>query len=233
MATSAQKGVILYDYGDLDTDESLDTVFCRDEVVQTACHKADEAAQVRGAWTAIHPDRLNDPEYLQPFDTTGALELATGSRDKWYPLAVVSFAPKIRAGQTGYRLRVRLWGASSAGDSVDFAASVAPFNAGEMFRFEGVAGTGSAYPFKVVSNITSTTAAELTLDDATAYLDVSAELISEALALSSEWSMPTDIGGTPSTIAVPLLKVIVWGQTWAAPSAPLLYGYSVADYIGP
>src|SRR5690606_36569394 len=77
MSTSPLGGVTLYDPADLETDEPVDTVLVRDEIVGSALHLADEAGQVRVSWVALP----GDPLEIDEVRSSSGLLVANA----WYP----------------------------------------------------------------------------------------------------------------------------------------------------
>lgn len=239
MGTSTNQGEVLYDPADLGADRFVDTVLMRD-LVNTAKHKADQAAQVRACWVApasgVWPAG-EGPRTHEPWGGEGEGDLQTASGDdngaRWYyfPRRAV-FCPHVRADGQGYQVRVWLAGASSAGDRVDFGVVVAPVGLSTIIDSWGAAIT--RYPVKLYSNITSTTAAELTPDDGSHVITVARSIIDEALLLQAgSWTAVDDIGGSSISVTMPLLQVVPFAQSYAAStSEPLLYGFVAAEYVG-
>lgn len=225
MSTSAHEGVYLYDPGDIDADRFVDTAIARDGVLNSALHKADEAAQPVITWCAP-PDALwtadNDP-WLEP---SGVTLVA----DVWAQFSIRgTYCPKVRSSGTGYRLRVTVGGRSSAGHTCDFAVVVHP-------RLEGVSagtffGEDPVWPTKKYTGVTSTTIAELTADDSNRYLDVPRLVVDRALALE-RWTTLTDTSGDAITVQAPLLQVTAIGRTANVSSTPELHLLQVAQVIG-
>jgi hypothetical protein len=227
MSTSPHDGVYLYEPAAFGADRFVDTGLARDGVIGSALHKADSAAQPRASWIAV-PAALwiedTDP-FLVPFgESNGVL-----NADTWYPIPLkIDYCPKVRASGKGYRLRVWIAGRSSAGHDCDFQVIVAPQH-GRLFEFYGV--PDPAWDSKTYSNVTSTTVAALTSDDANRYMDVSVRTVNEALEREG-WSTLDDIGGNSIAIRAPMLEVIVLARTANVSSTPELYGVSVAEVIG-
>jgi hypothetical protein len=225
MATSPHQGTILYDNSDFNTDEPVDTALVRDALVGSLLHKADEVAQVRACWVALANGLISSyDEFLVIQDVHGSLQVASADVPQWYGFPVrVRFAPKIKADGTGYRLRCRLRGASSGGHRVDFAIAVAPKRAPEFWGEQWFG------PVKYYTNKTNTSAAWLSADDGTNYLDISADVVAAGI---ETWSTFEDIGGDPCSVQVCTLEAIIVAQTFNAGSEPRLHGYLIAEYIG-
>lgn len=228
MATSEQKGIILYDALDLAEDGPADTALCREEVVQSALHKADEAAQPRSSWPALNSALIGPDPYLRPWppSTTspGTFDVvASESSPRWYPFPFETiFFPKMLPDGSGYRLRVTVVGASSSGgDRVDFGVFVQPH--GSLWQPDAPAKTAQT---------TSTTPAALSWDDGTTYVDVPARVIGEAAALEGAWVTYEDIGGDPISVPAPAMSLVVMGQTWDAAAVPRLYDVQIGEYVG-
>lgn len=232
MPTSPHDGVILYDPNALDTDQPIDTVLVRDAVIGSALHRADVAGQARAAWAAVDPALTNDAPYIDLRDahptSGGVLQVATVTYARWYAFPLrARFLPKVRTFGDGYRLRIRVGGASSDGDRVDFAIVLAP-HAAHADLYEGTGGTVIA----AASNITSTTAAWLTFDSGDDFVDVTEETIARALDLAGVELTQTDVGGDDTSLRVPPVEVIVVGQRWDLGSVPHLYGVATAETYG-
>lgn len=236
MSTSQFQGVILYDPGDLDTDEPLDTVLVRDEVIDSALHKADEAAQVRASWVAIDPTVATvaalAPMHL-PYDDDTMLGLGPGDLiGRWWDYAWRGgYDAKIKSDRSGYRLRIWLGGASDTGaaDGADFAVVI---GAPPLALDVDIDSPSDAVVVATASSVTSTTPAWLTLDSGLSYVDVPAALIERALARTPPQATLTDIGGDPTTVQTVRLEIMVCGRFKGVAERPVLYGVHVAEYIG-
>jgi hypothetical protein len=231
MSTSSNRGALPFDPTVFGADEPMGAVRYRDELLDTALHKADSIAQVRYAWTAPDPSLLAGNETPETIPHTGTdLDEATVDSPRWFGFGEgVTYCPKVRADGSAYPLRIDLAGASSGGDRVDFAVVVVP-------RLEaGIQPLWGATPIgisKVYSDITATSAAWLTPDDGSRMVEIPRTVIDRALALESPWSTLTDIGGDRTSVVMPLLRVAVYAQTFDAASSPELHGLVVAEYIG-
>lgn len=236
MSTSDLEGVTPFDPSIYAADEPVGAARVRDELVNTALHLADEAAQVRYAWVAVNGAlQVGNEAPHAEIEAVSALDVASGydpgeSGQRWYLFGEgVSYAPKIKAGGTPYPLRIHVAGASSGGDRVDFGVVVAPRNAPQLQATWGDTPQGAV---KKWGGITSTSAAWLTPDDGTSLLEIDKRIVEEALALEPSWSTLTDIGGNRTSVRLPLLQVKPFGQTWNAASVPELHGLVIAEVIG-
>lgn len=231
MSTSPHEGIVLFDAAEFDADSPIDTAVVRDALVGSALHKADQAAQSRACYAGTNGSQ-DGQDFVVPTTAGGSLEVATGSTNgaRWYGFGLTSVVvPKVRADGEGYELRARLGGRSSNGGRVDFLISVSPRM---TTRLQQSFGGTPVYQNKLFTNITSTTVAWLTPDDASHMIEVPRSLIDEALALEPAWVTKTDIGGANITMPLPLLEVRPFAQTWNAGTLPELHGWSVAGYIG-
>lgn len=233
MSTSQFQGVILYDPGDLDTDEPLDTVLVRDEIIDSALHKADEAGQVRCSWVAINPT-------IAPVSSLAPLHLpydddtmTAAGADRWWDFAWRGgFDAKIKADRSGYRLPIMIAGASDTGvgGGMDFAVVVGP---APLTVFDvDIDAPSSRVAVATVTGVTSTSPAWLTLDSGLTYIDVPATLIEAARASTPPEATLTDIGGDPTTVQTARLEIMVCGRFKTTGEKPVFYGLRVAEYIG-
>jgi hypothetical protein len=224
--SSPFQGTILFDAGDFDTDEPLDTVLVRDALFGSALHKADMHGQTRASWVAIKESLVAQSEtHLHPV-VLGTIVVATSSTDTaWYELPCrATYTPKIRADGGGYQLRVWLAGRSSAGEQVDFAVVAVP---------RGAAATpDSSYPSVRFTNVTSTTIAALE-PDGDPWMNLPSTFVGSASEMERAWWTKTDIGGSGTTVEVPLIEVRVFGQTWDESSQPQVFGFHLSEFVGP
>jgi len=228
MSTSPHEGVYLYDPTEFGADRFVDTALTRDGVVNSALHKADSAAQPRATWaapvTALWTDEGN------PFLTSSSegSDPTVLTVDTWYllPFRAV-YCPKINADGQAYRLRIGLGARSSAGHDCDFAVMVAPQGSAVFSLF----GTLGNWPTKVYSDVTSTTVAMLTADDATRWMDPTQALTDQALSRET-WSTLTDIGGSSIAVRAPMLEVFVLAKTANVSSTPEVHLFTAAEVIG-
>lgn len=220
MSTSPHEGVYLYNPAEFGADRFVDTGLARDGVLNSALHKADSAAQPRCIWVA--PPAALWVDDSDPFLVPEATQVGIFFR---FPL-VGHYAPKVRASGAGYRVRITLGGRSSAGHSCDFKVMVTP----PGVRLFGDT-TGTPWPTKFFSNVTSTTIAMLTPDDALRWLDIPQRVIDEAVARES-WSTLTDIGGDSIGVIAPRLEVTVFASTANVSSTPELHLSTFQEVIG-
>lgn len=227
MSTSPFQGQILFAVGDFDVDEPADTALVRDALCGSLLHLADEAAQVRVCWVAT--DATLSVANTTHADLTPA-DNGSVTVDEWFefPLRGV-YCPKVRADGSGYPLRIHFAGTSSAGHSVDFAVLVAPRLAEDRL----LGGWGDPiWPRKYYSGVTSTTVGWRSSDDASLMLEVPADTIAAALDQERAWATYDDLGGTPTSVIVPTLEILVLGKTSNVASVPQLYGLVASEYIG-
>lgn len=240
MSTSETDGEILFDASQLGADRAVDTVLWRD-AVNTALHKADQAAQVRMCWVApseaawSHEHARWQQIYGDGID--GAMRTGTDESPAWYYFGLRAvYAPKLRADERGYSLRVRLAGCTSVEDSaMDFAIAVMPGRAASAFGWSGAApGEGTPWPvaIKTFTGITSPTPAWLTPDDSSDVLSISRELVEWGARLESAWPTLTDLGGAPTLVIAPTLSIMVLGQRRGDLGRPRLYAAYAAEYVG-
>jgi len=231
MSTSSNRGALPFDPSIFGTDEPMGAARYRDELHDSALHKADSIAQVRAAWIAPKASLVANNEVPETTIHAGTdLTESTVGGSAWFAFGEgVVYCPKVKADGSGYPLRVNLAGASSGGDRVDFIVVVAPRREPALQEAWGSTPTGTS---KLYSDITSTSAAWLTPDDGTNILLIPKTLIDRAAALESSWSTLTDIGGNRTSVQMPLLQVAVFGQTRDTASDPELHGFVCAEYIG-
>lgn len=238
MSTSLSSGEIRYSYAELGADRAVSTALMRD-VIDTALHKADQAAQVRLNWVAPaaavwtaggepHVSIYGDQE-------AGGLDTSTEDVPLWYRFGVRSFyAPKVRAGGQGYQLRIRLAGASSDGGTVNFAVIVQPGRASTLGTFYGMDPASGTVPvaIKRYSGITATTPSYLTPDDGLHVLTIPRVLIDAAYALESAYTTDVDLGGAETAVVIPSLTIVPIALTLTADTVPVLYACHAAEFVG-
>ena len=231
MSTSSNRGALPFDPSIFGADEPMGAARYRDELHDSALHKADSIAQVRAAWVAPKSSLLVGNETPETTIHAGTdVDEATVDTTAWFAFGEGTvYNPKIKADGSGYSLRVYLGGRSSAGDRVDFAVVVAPRRTPALQELWGSSPIGET---KLFSNITSTTAAWLTPDDGSNMIEIPKTMIDRAIALETPWSTLTDIGGDRTSVVMPLLQVAVFAQTYDITSAAELHGFVFAEYIG-
>ena len=236
MGTSTAGGEIRFDPAELGEDRFVDTGLARD-FVDTLLHKADQAAQCRANWVAPVAglwSASSDPHVVPRGDdgTEDSLdEGGTGTDEQRYYFFGMRavFPPKIRANGAGYKIVVRLGGASSDGGTVDFGVAVLPKD-----TLPSLLGYASDTPFDriLTAGVTSTTPAWLTPDGGSYVLDVSARLIEAAAAGGAGFRTLDDVGGSEITTVIPELVVVPFGQTRAAGTSPQVFGFWAQEFVG-
>lgn len=229
MSTSPEGGAVLFDAAQFDADSPFDTALYRNALLGTLLHKADELAQHHANWVAPDASLSDEPQtHLEPGVT--AMEVASSGAPAWYAYSLRALcAVAVNADGTGYPLRVGVAGRSSNGGRVDFGVVVAP----AITRAEVASwGSSSSWGVKTYSNITSTTAAWLTSDDASNMITLPKDLIDAAVAAYPAWPTLTDIGGDGITRRIAIVEVAPVAQTWSGTAVPELHGFHASAYIG-
>lgn len=238
MSTSRHQGVILYDPSDLDTDEPLDTVLVRDEIIDSALHKADEAAQVRASWVGLAPDPVNNSYVLAhglPLPYDDDVMLGPGPGDligRWWDYAWRgAYDAKVTSDGSGYRLRVMIGGACETldTDGADFAVVVGPPGLSLGMDLDSPPDT---IVVATASGVTSATPDWLTLDSGLTYVDVPEAIVGRAVDRTPPQATLTDIGGDPTTVQTVRLEIMVCGRFKGLANRAVLWGVHVAEYIG-
>lgn len=241
MGTSELGGAINYASADLGADRFADVLLMRD-LLSTAKHKADQAAQVRANWstpvTALWTANSDPHNEIYGPGVEGALDVATEDEDgsRWFQFGPrVVYCPNVRADGSAYPLRVRVGGRNSdaGGAVVDFGLIVVPAGLADLGLDFGASGA-DRYPSKLYSGVTySASPAYLTPDDGSHLITIPRGLVDEALLIhAAAWSTLTDIGGLPISVQMPLLQVIPIGQTYGGVSVPELHTLYVAEFVG-
>lgn len=186
-------------------------------------HYADEYAQVRVNWMAPATAWSGGQGYI----TGRTSSLTTGT---YYPITSFGpFAITLRERDGSYRLRVRLAGASSAGNEVQFRAVLCPQ------RDAGILVNELATDFMFeTGQVTSTSAAWLTgasLGD-NAWETMVWIPPDWTAAWMTETSTLSDVGGDRVTVEQCLVSLNVFGRAVNAGSVPRLFGAYAAEYVG-
>ncbi len=243
MATSESVGEIRTSAIELGADRFVDTMLARD-LVDSALHKCDEAGQARIAWVApsstVWPAGGATPyEAIYGDQADGDLLLGTEGAPWWYSFGLgFRYAPKVRFDGRGYRLRIRIAGACSSAGTVDFIVVVmagAVYGAGYYYAGgdPGDGTDGSTVGVRRYSGITSTTPAWLTPDGGGAdYISLPATMIEEGYRTNPSYPTRLDIGGAPTTLIIPTIKILVLGSSRTEGVRPQLHGFYAAETVG-
>jgi hypothetical protein len=227
MSTSPNGAIIRSDASLYDSqNRPIDTVLMRDVVLNNICHYADEFAQVRVNWSAGQTAYTNGNGSL----TTRTASLTTTA---WWFIA--SFGPfplamRQAARQTGasYRVRVRLAGASSAGQAVTFRAVLGPPGAGLAV----VNGTLDDHVFEATTSSTSMGWLTGTSQGVNAWTTQ----ITVPATYAGSWVIPvgtkTDLAGDAAAVEQCLMSLHVFGKTANVTSVPRLGAVYAAEWVG-
>lgn len=202
--------------------QPVGAVVARDVICNNLDHYADSMAQVRFAW-APGTSTYASKSYLTP-RTTGVVV------NTWYQIAAShAFPLPARADGTGYKIRVRLGGASSGGHAVKFAIVLAPVGSAQAV----VTASASDASFETATT-TSATAAWLTgaSQGSGAYTTMVALSASEVGLYTRLTDTPVDLSGARSAVAQCLVNLVVFGSTANTGSVPRLYGVAAEEWIG-
>lgn len=191
----------------------LDTYYAQ-ILANNALHKADMRAQVRVNWSP--PNGANTSyrrEYLAPRNTP-LLAINT-----WYPIVTFGPFPVSMTTAGAYSMRVRIAGQlSTAGTGKIGAVWSAQGTAAAELDLEG--------DNTVIMDLTSTTSAWKT--GAVEVLTLTDAQIADAV---SPQATPIDFGGDPSSVAVVMTTISVYGQatnTGVTPRLTALYAAELA-----
>lgn len=212
--TSILGGRLLFDDAGMNSDDPIDTVFFRDNVVNNCLHWADEVAQVLGNWSAPDPafSSASSPQRIS--ETTNA--------DEWgfvTPLGPLSLHVKRSA--LPYRWRVRLGAASSAGHAVDFALVWGQ----TLDELQAKVEEGLVDQVRW-TGITSTTPAWLTADSGDPFVDLDVG----SIVLAIEPTL-TDLSGTPLHVGVWEVHLALFARTANKTSYPEVWAFHLAEFI--
>ena len=234
MSTSELVGAVAFATAELGSGRFACSRQFRD-LVSTANHHADSAAQHRGTWVAPVASLWtgNATPYVPIYGpgSAGALTVGgtTTETERWYMFPFrIPYTPHLRADGRGYRMRIWLAGASSDGGTVDFGVGLVPLHTRDYPGYDSAA----RFPRLEYTGVTATTAAVLTSDSGDITIDVTRAVVDAALGLSPDQATLTKFGGDPTTVAMPRLAVVPYAQTRSSGTVPHLYGLAAHEVIG-
>lgn len=206
--------------------DPVDAVLVRDVVLNNLCHYADEFAQVRVNWSAGATAYTNGDEYITP-RTTGL------TTTPWFFLAAfgpfpISLRQTTGVGGSSYRIRLRIAGSSSAGNSVTFRAVLASYALGQS----SVNGALDDHIFEATTS--STTMGWLTGTSQGVNAWASQVVIPSSYVGAALMPISTldDLGGNPVAMSQCLVSLHVFASTSNASSVPRLGAVYAAEWIG-
>jgi hypothetical protein len=200
----------------------VDPDITRDVICNNLDHYADSFGQVRWAFSP-GVSTFVTKSYLTP--RTADVVVNT-----WYQItASAPFPLPLRADGSGYKLRVRLGGASSGGHAVKFALVIAPVAVAPAV----LAASNTDASFETATT-TSASAAWLTgaSQGIGAYTTMVALDAATAAGYVRNVDTPVDLSGAASAVSQCLVSVVVYGSTANTGSVPRLYGGFAAEWVG-
>jgi hypothetical protein len=227
MSTSPLNGRLLTDVSLFqDGNDPVDATLMRDVVLNNLCHFADEFAQVRVNWSAGVTTYTNGSGYL----TTRTTGLDTSS---WFHIQTfgpfpIALRQSVGLGGASYRLRVRIAGASSAGNAVTFRAALTSYSAGQS----AVNGELDDHIFEATTSSTSMGWLTGTSQGVNAW---TTQIVVPS-AYVGTWLVPvstkTDIGSDLAAVTQCVVSLQVWAKTSNTASVPRLGAVYAAEWIG-
>lgn len=194
----------------------------RDVVANNLDHYADSIGQVRWCFSA-GVSTFAAKTYLTP-RTSGVVV------NTWYQITTTQpFPLPLRASGDGYRLVVRIAGASSGGHAVKFAAALAPVGT----ALAVVAGSDTDASFETATT-TSSTAAWLTgaSQGSGAYTTMVALDAATAASYMRNVDTPVDLSGVDSAVSQCLVSLTIFGSTANTGSVPRLSAGVAWEWVG-
>ena len=224
MATSSQAATVPFALTSIDEGSPIATWIVRDGLIETINHLADEQAQPRINWMAADSALLSgtQDQYLTTATPTATGEYTRIAAFGPFPLSIMP------DGNTPYKLRILIAGASSAGDSVEFGVTIAEGLVGS----ESDISEGTADETKKFDAVTSTTPAWLTPTNGSNVWAANLAVASAGLRYYSTHNdsvAPYDIDASIQQTEV---FFDVWCKTANTSSSGRLYALHVAEVIG-
>ena len=206
-----------------DGEEPFDTRLAQDALIGGGNAQADQCAQHLINWMAPVGSLISISEpYMLPrrlFDTVRT--------DVWYALMCSHVGPiRVQSNAESYRFRLYVQGASTSGDSVDFACSVTTRGVPHVRVYGGPL---AAFARKEYTGITATTPAQLTPATGDEFFELTRSQVWGSL---DTFNTRVDIAGTRTALTMPWLEVKIFGRTSNASSEPALYGVHLSEFVG-